>query len=98
MPAGLRRYYGKGDLHFITFSCYRRLPLLKTVRARDAFVKELGRVRDEMKFCLLSYVVMPEHVHLLMGEPPQGMPSTVLQKLKLRVARKLRARERRRRN
>jgi hypothetical protein len=48
MPTGLRRYYGKGDLHFITFSCYRRLPLLKTVRARDTFVKELGRVRDEM--------------------------------------------------
>jgi len=28
MPAGLKRYYGKGDLHFITFSCYRRLPLV----------------------------------------------------------------------
>jgi putative transposase len=72
MPAGLRRYYGKGHLHFITFSCYRRLPLLKTVRARDIFVKELGKVRDEMGFHLLGYVVMPEHVHLLMSEPPQG--------------------------
>jgi putative transposase len=92
MPAGLRRYYGKGDLHFITFSCYRRLPLLKTARARDIFVKELGRVRDEMGFRLLGYVVMPEHVHLLMGEPKEGAPSTVLQKLKLRVVRKLRAR------
>ena len=92
MPAGLRRYYGKGHLHFITFSCYRRLPLLKTVRARDIFVKELGKVRDEMGFHLLGYVVMPEHVHLLMSEPPQGTPSTVLHKLKLRVARKLRKR------
>jgi putative transposase len=92
MPAGLRRYYGKGHLHFITFSCYRRLLLLKTAHARDAFVKELGRVRDEMGFHLLGYVVMPEHVHLLMSEPPQGTPSTVLQKLKLRVARKLRKR------
>ena len=90
MPAGLMRYYGKGDLHFITFSCYRRLPLLKTVRARDVFLKELGKVRDEMGFHLLGYVVMPEHVHLLMSEPKQGTPSTVLQKLKLRVARKLR--------
>jgi hypothetical protein len=27
MPAGLKRYYGKGHLHFMTFSCYRRLPL-----------------------------------------------------------------------
>jgi len=33
MPAGLKRYYGNGHLHFITFSCYRRLPLLKTSRA-----------------------------------------------------------------
>ena len=35
MPAGLQRIYGKGHLHFITFSCYRRLPLLKIARARD---------------------------------------------------------------
>jgi putative transposase len=94
MPAGLRRYYGKGHLHFVTFSCYRRLPLLRTVRARDVFVEELGKVRDEMGFRLLGYVVMPEHVHLLMSEPQQGTPSAVLQKLKLRVARKLRKRRR----
>jgi len=37
---------------------------LETVRARDTLVKELGKVRDEMKFHLLGYVVMPEHVQL----------------------------------
>lgn len=92
MPTGLRRYYGKGDLHFITFSCYKRLPLLKSARARDVFVRELARVRDELGFGLMGYVVMPEHVHFLMSEPPRGTPSTVLQKLKLRVARKMRER------
>ena len=95
MPAGLKRYYGKGHLHFITFSCYRRLPLLKAERARDIFVKELGKIRDEIGFHLIGYVVMPEHVHLLISEPKEGTPSTVLQKLKLRVARKLRKRKRR---
>ena len=90
MPTGLQRYYGKGDLHFVTFSCYRRLPLLKTTHARNVFVKELGRVRDEMGFRVLGYVVMPEHVHLLIGEPKVETPSVALQKLKLRVARKLR--------
>jgi putative transposase len=94
MPVGLKRYCGKGDLHFITFSCYRRLPLLKTVRARDIFVKELGKIRDEMGFQLVGYVVMPEHVHLLISEPKEGTPSTVLQKLKLRVSRKLRRQRR----
>ena len=94
MPAGLKRHYGRGDLHFVTFSCYRRLPLLRTSRARDVFVKELGKVRDEMGFHLLGYVVMPEHVHLLMSEPKPGTPSKALQKLKLRVARALRKRRR----
>src|SRR5258708_38839831 len=45
-----------------------------------------------MEFLIVGYVVMPEHVHLLIGEPKQGTPSTVMQKLKLRVARKLRKR------
>jgi putative transposase len=47
MPKNLKRYYGKGDLHFITFSCYRRLALLGTVRARNVFVKALGEVRKK---------------------------------------------------
>jgi REP element-mobilizing transposase RayT len=35
---------------------------------------------------------MPEHIHLLMGEPPRGDPSKVLQALKQKVSRALRAR------
>jgi REP-associated tyrosine transposase len=45
MPKGLHRYYGRHHLHFLTFSCYRRLPLLKTARAGDVFVQELARAR-----------------------------------------------------
>jgi REP element-mobilizing transposase RayT len=92
MPAGLQRIYVRGHLHFITFRCYRRLPLLNNACARDIFVTELGELRDEMGFQLVGYVVMPEHVHLLLSEPPRGTPSTVMQKLKLRVVRKLRRR------
>ncbi|HKH97957.1 MAG TPA: transposase [Candidatus Sulfotelmatobacter sp.] len=98
MPTGLERHYGKGDLHFITFSCYRRLPLLTTVRARDIFVQELARVRTETAFRLFGYVVMPEHVHLLMSEPKVGTPSAAVQKLKQRVSRKIRGRESRERS
>jgi putative transposase len=90
MPAGLKRYYGQGQLHFVTFSCYRRRPLLGTARARNMFVKELSRVRREYGFLLVGYVVMPNHVHLLMSEPKKGTPSTVMQMLKQRVSRKMR--------
>jgi len=90
MPRGLKRYYGKGDLHFVTFSCYQRLPLLGTKCARNVFVQELEKVRNEMEFRLVGYVVMPEHVHLLLSEPLTGTPSTVLKKLKLRVSLRMR--------
>jgi REP element-mobilizing transposase RayT len=68
MPKNLKRYYGRGDLHFVTFSCYRRIALLRTIRARNVFVKALGAIRDRYKFSLVGYVVMPEHVHLLLSE------------------------------
>ena len=85
----LKRHYGQGDLHFVTFSCYRRRPLLGTVRARDRFVKILDEVRRRHGFRVVGYVVMPEHVHLLISEPTKKNPSKVLQVLKQKVARDL---------
>ena len=87
MPKGLRRFYGFGHLHYITFSCYRRLPLLSAARSRTIFVEVLAQVRVQNKFKLVGYVVMPEHVHLLIGEPQIGTPSTAIQMLKQRVSR-----------
>jgi len=86
----LKRFYGRGDLHFVTFSCYRRWPLLGSRRARDRFVKVLDQVRNRQGFRLIGYVVMPEHVHLLVSEPPKGNPSKVLQVLKQKVSAALR--------
>jgi len=81
MPKGLQRIYGQGRLHFVTFSCYHRLPLLRSASARGVFVQALDRVRKEYAFKLVGYVVMPEHVHLLLSEPARGTPSTVLKML-----------------
>jgi len=78
----LKRYYGQGDLHFVTFSCYRRRPLLGTVRSRVCFLKILDQVRSKRSFLLLGFVVMPEHVHLLVSEPPGSNPSIALQVVK----------------
>ena len=87
MPDGLQRRYGQGQLHFITCSCYRRLPLLGTAESRNLFVRILDEVRTRYGFTLAGYVVMPEHIHLLVGEPVKGTPSTVMQVLKQRVSR-----------
>ena len=86
MPTGLKRYYGNHDLHFITGSCYQRRPLLGSARNRDLFLFILEETRQRYRFVVYGYVVMPEHIHLLLGEPECGTLSTVMQVLKQRVA------------
>ena len=98
MPAGLRRYYGTGDLHFITCSCYQRQPGLATARRRDLFLSVLERMRKRYQFVVVGYVVMPEHFHLLMSEPQEVTPATVMQAVKLGFARRVLAQLRARRN
>ena len=62
-------------LHFITTSCYQRRALLGSGKNRDLFLHVLEQVRRRYHFVVVGYVVMPEHVHLLFGEPDRGNPS-----------------------
>jgi len=89
VPRRLKRFYGSGDLHFITCSCYQRRPLLDTPERRDLFLIVLEDVRRRYELVVVGYVVMPEHFHLLVSEPQTGTPSTVVQALKLGFARRL---------
>ena len=91
----LERRYGFGHWHLITCSCYRRMPLLGTPKARDTFLKILSQVRDRYNFGLFGFVVMPEHVHLPISEPNISDPSMVMKVLKQRVSRELRKKKRR---
>ena len=66
-----------------------------TVRARNLLVEALGKIRERYRFRLVGYVVMPNHVHLLISEPPKATPSEVLKVLKQCVSRDLRKKRRR---
>jgi putative transposase len=89
MTAGLKRYYGKGHLHFVTCSCYGRRRYLDTPRLRNLFLAFLEQAREVYGFRVVGYVVMPEHFHLLMSEPDRGTVSTALQVVKQRFARRV---------
>ena len=95
MKNRLERRYGFGHLHFITCSCYRRMAFLASPHEREQFLKILSQVRERYDFALLGYVVMPEHIHLLISEPNVGDPSVVMKVLKQRVSRALRRKRRR---
>ncbi len=79
------RYQQTGQFHFLTFSCYRRRPYLSTIAAMELFEDALERVRRRYLFVVAGYVVMPEHVHLLVNEPKGALLSKAIQALKLSV-------------
>ncbi len=79
MPYGLKRYQQSKQAHFVTFSCYQRSPHLRDSRLRDMFVECLERARRSYRFRVYGYVVMPEHVHLLVSEPEVEVLATAIQ-------------------
>jgi putative transposase len=69
MTRGLVRHQQAHHLHFVTFPCYERLPYLGDPAARELFEHSLECMRVRYNFIVEGYVVMPEHVHLLVSEP-----------------------------
>ena len=89
MPTGLKRFQEAKDFHFITFSCYQRRLFLALPESRGIFEKVFEETRKKYGLAVAGYVVMPEHVHLLIDEPALVKLSTVLQIVKQRTSRQL---------
>lgn len=89
MPWGLTRFHHSGQTHFITFSCYHRRRLFTTDESRRIFESALERVRRSYRLYVYGYVVMLEHVHLLLSEPQVDTLADALKSLKQGVSRRL---------
>lgn len=89
MPWGLKRFQHSKQSHFVTFCCYRRRQLFTTAEARAVFERALERVRRAYRLRVYGYVVMPEHVHLLLSEPENETLAVTLKSLKQGVSRRL---------
>ena len=84
----LKHYDNLGTARFITFTCYYRQPSLNHPRAKEILIDELDRARAKHGFRLLGYVLMPDHVHLVLF-PPEGMKlGFVIREIKSRSARR----------
>lgn len=78
MPLGLKRYQQEGDDHFITFSCHGRQPYLSTPLQKTSSSTRSNSLATATSFGVIGYVVMPEHVHILLSEPPEDLLSKAL--------------------
>ena len=94
MPPPIRKQLHRREIpnhaRFLTFSCFKRQPLLGTPSARDAFTEQLFLARSRLGFQLAAWVVMPEHVHLLViPDPPALTISRILIAIKRPLAAQL---------
>ena len=74
VPTGLRRFQQTRQMHFITFSCYRRQPKLSIPNVRDAFAHLLEQTRRAYQFCVAGYVVRGAGPRTVFPQPIQPRP------------------------
>src|SRR5271165_1771281 len=91
MPRGLRLFHRSGQSHFVTFSCYRRQPNFVNAAVYGLFPLCAEEMRRRFDMRVYGYVVMPEHVHLLLSEPEHGTLAEAIHYLKVSFAERLRS-------
>ena len=89
MPSGLLRFHQSGQSHFVTFSCHHRQPNFISPKICALFVQCLEDMRRRFAMCVYGYVVMPEHVHLLLNEPEHATLAEAIHYLKLSSAKRV---------
>jgi putative transposase len=72
MPSHLRRYDEPGHVHFWTISAYRRLGFFHDENARRILIGGLRLLQSRHGVCLIGYVLMPEHIHVLLYPHASG--------------------------
>ena len=91
----VKHYHQPGDIHELTFSCYRRLPLLTNHQWRRWLAESIDDAVKIHDFHLNAFVFMPEHVHLLIWPTSSNTTaqdiSTFLAAVKRPVSRRVRA-------
>ena len=77
-----------GDSHFLTFSTFKRLPLLTKHRSCQWVVDGIALSRERNPFDLWAWVIMPEHLHLALYPHRGTKISSILKTLKQSVSKR----------
>ncbi len=84
----LRHLDNLGTVRFVTFSWFHRYRLFQSPLIIRTFLKELSQFREQ-GIKILGYVIMPEHVHLVLYPPSDIALGKEIGRLKSRSARNL---------
>ena len=68
----VKHFDDRGEIHELTFSCYRRLPILDHPWRRQQLSLAIDRAAENHAWRLAAFVFMPDHVHLLVYPTEHG--------------------------
>ncbi len=84
----IKHYDLPGQAHYLTFSCHQNKNYLRKDRTRKWFIEALFQARAKHKFELWGWVIMPNHIHLLILPQHGGKICEILKSIKQPIARK----------
>ncbi|MBL8823391.1 MAG: transposase [Planctomycetia bacterium] len=83
----MKHFEIEGHAHFLTFSNYRRIPMLSKERTCHWFVDAVAKARVEQEFDVWAWVIMPDHAHMLIWpRRPKYKMGPILQAIKQPIA------------
>lgn len=88
--ARLRRLVVRSRIFFITTNVKRGVRGFDS-KERDLFCHAMAAVRERRGFCLAGFVLMPDHLHLLVVPAGEDTISALMQELKYVTGRRINA-------
>ncbi|MCX6827001.1 MAG: transposase [candidate division Zixibacteria bacterium] len=79
----LLRYYGSGQLYFVTAVTYDRLAIL--AEHADLFWESIDKIREKAEFDLIAWIIMPDHFHAVIDFKESSL-AEIMKRVKISFA------------
>lgn len=89
----LKRFIEPHGLYFITTTTHRRRPFFAKDKPKETALNYLSAIRVKLGFKLYGYVLLPDHLHLLLSPTDKNDVSYIMRQFKLGVSKKIKQKE-----
>ena len=74
--------------HFVTSKTYRNTKIFSDGKTADFLIQTIYEVMEKLRFKLIGFVVMPDHIHLMLVSDKRNSISDVMRHIKGRFSRR----------
>ena len=87
-----RRFHGHGLPYFVPTNTNERCPIFRDHAAAQMLQRVIAEVQTGMGVIIHAYVIMPDHLHIVLTLPPKQRISRVMRLIKGRFSKRWNAR------